>query len=341
MIARGRKLILPSLALALFGVLLGLGLPALAGPKVVRDVQAVAIPSKVDWKKRALAPVAFDLCAKEGTLTLPDATTVPIWGFAIKPTGVDCTDNSVVAKLPGPVLDVPQGSSVTITLYNALSENASIVFPGQEDVAPDTTGVAPGADNALTPYTFTASQPGTFLYEAGTNAERQVPMGLYGALIVRPPTGAYGTTATAYDIESILVLSEIDPDLNADPNGFDMLDYAPTYFLISGKAYPQTAAISAAAGKKVLLRYLNAGLQHHTMTLLGTYQRIVAADAYPESFPFDAVAETIPTGSTLDAIATVPAGTASGKKLPLYERGMRVTNDSAFPGGMITFIAVP
>ncbi len=55
---------------------------------------------------------------------------------------------------------------------------------------PDTTGVAAGAS---TIYTFTASSPGTFLYEAGLtpNGQHQVAMGLYGALIVRP-TAAVG-----------------------------------------------------------------------------------------------------------------------------------------------------
>ncbi len=35
-------------------------------------------------------------------------------------------------------------------------------------------------------YTFTASQPGTFLFHSGTRPELQVEMGMIGALIVRP-----------------------------------------------------------------------------------------------------------------------------------------------------------
>ncbi len=42
------------------------------------------------------------------------------------------------------------------------------------------------------------------------------------------------------------------------------------------------------------------------MTLLGEHQRVIARDAYPTGVnAYDAVAETIPSGSTLDTIATL------------------------------------
>ena len=47
------------------------------------------------------------------------------------------------------------------------------------------------ADRTVT-YTFTASQPGTYLYESGTNPHKQVHMGLYGALVVRPTGTGFG-----------------------------------------------------------------------------------------------------------------------------------------------------
>ena len=65
-------------------------------------------------------------------------------------------------------------------------------------------------------YTFTAASPGTYLYESGSDVAKQVEMGLYGALIVRPsaaPTLAYGDVATQFDPsrEYLLLLAEIDP----------------------------------------------------------------------------------------------------------------------------------
>ena len=71
-------------------------------------------------------------------------------------------------------------------------------------------------------YTFHATRPGTFLYEAGHTADgaRQVAMGLVGALVVLPtdPPAA----GREYDDEAVVVLTEVDPALNAAPPSFDM-----------------------------------------------------------------------------------------------------------------------
>ena len=282
------------------------------------------------------ATVTVELCAKAGTVTMPDAAVVDIWGYALKPSGVPCSDSSVVAGLPGPVLEANVGDTLNITLYNELSEASSLVVPGQPG-APDLTGITGGSS---TTYSFVAGEPGTFLYESGVNPERQVPMGLYGALVVHAAPGmAYGTAASAYDAAAVLVLSELDPAFNADPGGFDLLDYAPKYWLINGKAYPDTATLTANPDERLLLRYVNAGLIHHSMSLLGLYQTIIGEDGYAESYPYDLMVPSIPSGQTLDAIVTIPAG-AAGKQFPLYNRHMALTNVASFPGGMMTYLEV-
>src|SRR5512141_2581979 len=62
--------------------------------------------------------LTFDLWAKTGTATLYGSTTVTIWGYAANSTDP--------AGLPGPVLDVPQGTCVGVTLDNSLSENTAL-----------------------------------------------------------------------------------------------------------------------------------------------------------------------------------------------------------------------
>jgi hypothetical protein len=176
-------------------------------------------------------------------------------------------------------------------------------------------------------------------------------MGLYGALIVRSATAnqAYDVAATAYDVEATLVLSAIDPNFNAAPATFDLHSYRATYWLINGRGYPETAGITATAGQRVLLRYLNAGFDNTSMLLLGMHEHVVARDARLLNNPFDANAETIPAGATEDAIATVPAtAPPSTRGFPLYNRQLHVTNGLAptptapnpayAPGGMLTFI---
>ena len=40
------------------------------------------------------APVTIDLCAKAGSITLPGPTSVPIWGFALKPADLAITGDT-------------------------------------------------------------------------------------------------------------------------------------------------------------------------------------------------------------------------------------------------------
>lgn len=272
-------------------------------------------------------PTQFiDLWAKTGTYTLPDSTTVPIWGYANSAGGT--------AQLPGPALSVTEGTCVQVTLHNDLAEATSLALHGQ-GLAADRTG-APAAGTRV--YTFSATRPGTYLYEAGltTNGARQVGMGLYGALIVQP-----ATPSTAYSSETTLVLSEIDPDLNAAPTTFDMGDYRPRYWLINGVAYTTSSSVNAsiASGSTALIRYINAGLNENSMGVLGLDQQVAAADGYAVP-PYTVVAETIPPGSTLDTLITIPAGTADGTQFPVYSAAQYLDNNSVSYGGQLMFITV-
>src|SRR5262249_32197700 len=131
---------------------------------------------------------------------------------------------------------------------------------------------------------------------------------------------------------------------------YNMSPYGATYWLTTGRAYRDTAGITAAAGQRVLLRYLNAGYDNTTMMLVGMNEHVVAKDAWPLNSAYDAIADTIPAGATEDAIATIPAGEApSGNGFPLFNRQLHLTNgdqagQSPSPpsgGGMLTFISSP
>jgi hypothetical protein len=155
------------------------------------------------------------------------------------------------------------------------------------------------------------------------------------------PASAYNDPATVFDDEALLVLSEIDPDLNADPTGFDMRDFVPQYRLINGKAYPDTAEIPTVAGNRVLLRYVNAGIQQHTMGILGMNQELIARDASLRPYSQRELAESIGPGRTADAIVTVPSpAPAGGAKYALYDASLLLHNNGDSFGGMLTFLTV-
>ena len=280
---------------------------------------------------------SLDLYAMKGTTSLPNGASVPVWGYSD-------TSSGPLTQPGGPVLDVNQGDVVSVTLHNVdIPENTALLFLGQSMI-PDLTGIGAGGSKT---YTFVASQAGTFLYEAGLieSSHHQVAMGMYGALIVRPATAgqAYSGASTAFDEEAVLVLSEIDPSLNnsASPAAFDMRSYHPRYWLINGKSYPQTAPISTAAGHKVLLRYVNAGIQVHSMSVLGVRQSMIAIDGNPFNHAHSMVAESIGPGRSMDTIVTVPASAGDGSKFAIYEASfLQHNNNAAGFGGMLTFLNV-
>ena len=276
-----------------------------------------------------------NLWARSGSLTMPDGAVVTIWGYAVTATGA--------ATVPGPMLIVNEGETVVVNLHNDLAEATALLIDEQA-MLPDLVGAAPATTKS---YTFTASAPGTYLYEAGLlpNAQHQVAMGLYGAFIVRPatPSQAYDDPATAFFDEALLVLGEIDPALNnsADPATFDMRNYAPRYWLINGLAYPDSEFVIGTAGNTVLLRYVNAGLQHHSMALLGLSQTVIGLDGSPLAYPYRIVAESLAPGQTADVLVAVPASTAAGTRFALYDGNVLLNNNGAAGfGGMLTFLAV-
>jgi hypothetical protein len=263
-----------------------------------------------------------DLWAKTGQLVLPgSAAPVAIWGFAGTAAGAAAT--------PGPVLVVDQGDSVTLTVHNALADNLSLAVPAQTGLAPDTSGAAPGGTKT---YRFTARRAGTYRYEAGHTAAgaRQAIMGLVGALVVRAPQAggkptAYGDAGSAYDDEATLVLTEVDPAFNADPMHFDLRKYHPQYRLINGKAFPETDPVATDVGRRVLLRYVNAGLSAHPMSMLGVDQAVIGQDSRPTAYPEGAVTVPLAPGQTTDAITTMPPG-PDGRRFMLFEPGGQLNN---------------
>ena len=135
-----------------------------------------------------------EVWASASSVTL-GGNPLPTWQF---------TDSLGAARLP---LVVSQGDTVRIRLHNTLGLPVSLAMPQLQGVLHGPTGTASvrGADKegaaagtVTTPadrdYVFTASRPGTFLYEAGPTAagKQQVAMGLAGAIVVLPVNGRAG-----------------------------------------------------------------------------------------------------------------------------------------------------
>ena len=210
----------------------------------------------------------FTLTTIDGYIGTPDDNVVYMWGYAMGGSSF---------QHPSPVLCVNEGETVTIVLHNTLPEDVSITFPGQDNVLADGAPAQPQFDGttltSLTnvalanggsvTYSFMANNPGTFIYQSGTDPAKQVRMGLFGALIVRPAghpdwvnnaiDGTTGLPRNQFkpDTEFMVLLSEIDPYLNqaverevvnGQPYTFNMANYHPRYWLINGRGFPDSFA---------------------------------------------------------------------------------------------------
>jgi hypothetical protein len=234
----------------------------------------------------------------------------------------------------GPRLTVV-GDVLQIMLTNGLPEPTSIVIPGQEmpdsqanNDGPTWNNGSTGArtnptqrvrsfgreananggkqryrwnssNNANNTYDTKFTRSGTYIYHSGTHPQKQVYMGLYGAVTKDSAVGeAYpavgSSSAVAYDEEVVLFYSEIDPVLNASvacapnavpcPDGIEpystSINYHAQWFLINGEPYADTmAAIPAGtANSPTLLRFLSAAGETHVPVLNGLHMNIVAED---------------------------------------------------------------
>jgi FtsP/CotA-like multicopper oxidase with cupredoxin domain len=228
--------------------------------------------------------------------------------------------------------------------------DVSIIFPGQENVLADgspaqpqfdgtgsltsLTNVAPAGGGSVT-YSFVAGKPGTFLYESGTEPQKQVRMGLFGALVVRPALGA----GFAYDRadsqftpseEFMLLLSELDPyQHQAAEQGaaFDLTTYHPRYWLVNGRGFPDSiadnfapwlpsqpyGALARVHGMDAtshpypgLIRYLSVGTEDYPFHPHGNNGLVIGRDGRPlegplgEDLSFEKFAINIGPGQTWD-----------------------------------------
>jgi len=256
------------------------------------------------WGAQAVAAIqgitgtTFNLDAKTDYIMTSDGDSYLMWGYSV---------SGARAQYPGPTLIVNQGAVVTVNLTNSLAVNTSIVFPGQKVTA--SLGVAGLLTQEATPnggtvrYTFTADQPGTFLYRSGSQADLQVEMGLVGALIVRPAGYnadtnkiAYNHSDSQYDREFLYLLTEMDPVIHAKVatgQPVDMTTRFPTNWFINGRNWPDVMADNFVPwlptqpyncqprmhpGEKVLLRCIGAGVDIHPMHFHGNDFDVIAED---------------------------------------------------------------
>ena len=295
---------------------------------------------------------------------------VQMWGFANCDSAFTTCDP---ASSPGPQINVDvSDTSLNIHVENTLAIPVSVIIPGLSndgDPMMITDGLGRSRVRSLTHETAPSGtatytlplKAGTYLYQSGTAPSLEVPMGLFGALVVKDGADAYpGVTP---DSEALLLFSELDPIQNQRVNdaaasaypGVDCVpladfaenstagypctvDYFPVITLVNGESSINLNT-GIVPGDEVLLRLLNAGQRTHVPAIPNVEMSLIAEDGNPYPGNPRVQAEALLTaGKTLDALIQTALGTdityAMFDRMPTYK------NEAIPDGGQIASVVI-
>lgn len=250
--------------------LLAIAIPASA-PIVADRSAAPPLAQHEDFRRAAGVRRADTLSA---SLSIREVRWHPEGRAGAELSAFAFVEDGQPAKVPGPLLRAPAGTTVRVSLHNTLGV-ALVVF-GLQDHAPnrgrDSVAIAAGQRATVT---FRVTAAGTYYYFARVRPAVQHPIApvpddwpsgekgegpLVGAFIVDPA----GVTPPRG--ERVLLISrwldDDDPRIKHDP-AFKMM--------INGASWPNTERLRYTVGDTVRWRVINASATQHPMHLHGFY----------------------------------------------------------------------
>ncbi|PVV17682.1 MAG: hypothetical protein B6D78_18130 [gamma proteobacterium symbiont of Ctena orbiculata] len=304
-----------------------------------------------------------------------------------------CVDGLPDPAVPGPQLSMPStDNQLRIFLSNGLPEATSIVIPGQElpwsnnnngptFVRPNGTlrignrngmnqkmrsyGREAAANGGARSYRWTnfranpINETGTFIYHTGTHPQKQLYMGLFGAVTKDfIPGEVY--EGVPYASDTTLFYSDIDPAFNAAVVAGTLetaIDRHPSWFLINGEPYvPGTTPdiLGMATNQPNLIRFASATTEKHVPVLQGLYGTIHGEDGIQYNWQDSVANTTTPAPIQQYSIGLPPLKTkdvivnpAVADRYAIYDGNGYMTNPSDpdneavgdTTGGMLRFIS--
>ena len=164
-------------------------------------------------------------------------------------------------SIPGPLIRVREGTTVVLTLRNALRSELRVYGLCTRPSTCDPVSVASGASQEIR---FSLNAPGTYFYWAATGPEavnmrqrRDTQLG--GAIVVDPREGS-----PADRVFVISSFGERPPPLQPRSRESDI-------FAINGSSWPDTEKLHHQVGDRVRWRIINLSFTAHAMHLHGFY----------------------------------------------------------------------
>jgi len=197
-------------------------------------------------------------------------------------------------QIPGPLIRVPQGASVHVSVHNMLTKRVFVQgLDGHSEADAKVLELAPDETKETT---FIAGHPGTYLYWASTEPAR-IP--LTRASGDSPMSGAFVVDAPGHRTsDRIFVLGDWATN--------ELTQQLQRVLTINGKTWPYTERLQATEGRPEHWRIVNATNGPHPMHLHGFYFHVEGiGDGEHEQYyaPGDvrmANTEVVPSGQTFD-----------------------------------------
>jgi FtsP/CotA-like multicopper oxidase with cupredoxin domain len=219
---------------------------------------------------------------RRGVLTLQLEARVATWHpDADDGPGVEVqafAERGRAPEIPGPLVRVPAGTVVDLTVRNAILGGGVLVVHGLSS-RPSGGGGAAEADSIRLPsgetrrLRFRLDAPGTYYYW-GTTTGRRFGMRFHedaqltGAIVVDEPPRP-GSAAPRRD--RVLVIGMMADTVGSETQREDR---ARLLFVINGRSWPHTERLSYALGDTIVWRVLNTTADPHPMHLHGAYFRV-------------------------------------------------------------------
>jgi len=197
------------------------------------------------------------------------------------------------ASIPGPLLRMPVGTTVNVTIANTLTKPATIFGLNTRPGDPHAGILIPAGESRET--SFLAGAAGTYYYWARTLTPEKVEpylrdAQLNGAFIVDP-------------------LGAAPPDrvfvINLMATFADAIHPRVDTYSINGKSYPYTEPLEYTVGETIRWRVVNPSVSEHPMHLHGSFYRVVSLGdsesdtAFPAGEQQSVVTQNIMDGHTM------------------------------------------
>ena len=312
-------------------------------------VGTVAVARGMSFGRAAADTTTLALAATDGYVTMPGREDNPVYIFGFIPVDPNATVTQLEqtykghAQTSAPTIEAVEEQDVTIKLTNLglvqrpdLIDSHTVHWHGFDVPSPLNDGVPEVSVavpiNKQVTYFYRPHRAGTYMYHCHFEDVEHVQMGMTGIVFVRPLQDGHTINgfskfayndldgSTGYNRHFAVLLNEIWTlvhDNDRDIQETIETDWDPDWFVLNGRAYPQTvkqndvrtnltsstytttsgittvnttlgtsdvsqpnsSLLQAGPGERVLLRLANLGYTQHAMELPGVPMHVVGQDA--------------------------------------------------------------